>query len=84
MTQPEHLADCDGNGFVRCWNGCDDGYFDGYEEDPLWYEPGDLVMCDVCEGHGGWKCPACSESYADHYDPDAEVKFRRENPREDD
>ena len=40
--------------WVNCWNGCDDGYFDVYEEDPLWYDPGDTEMCDVCKGKGGW------------------------------
>ena len=20
---------------LRCWNGCDEGYFDDYEEDPI-------------------------------------------------
>ncbi len=46
--------------WVDCWNGCDEGFFDGYDEDPLWYNPGDLVRCDVCGGRGGWLvCPTC-------------------------
>jgi hypothetical protein len=41
-----------------CWNGCDDGYFDMYEEDPLWYDEDDVEVCDICEGRGGyWVCP---------------------------
>lgn len=41
-----------------CWNGCDDGYFDMYDEDPLWYDEGDLEMCEICKGMGGyWLCP---------------------------
>lgn len=40
--------------WIDCWNSCDDGYFDGYEEDPLWYDDGDLVPCSVCYGRGGW------------------------------
>lgn len=36
-----------------CYAGCDDGYFDGYEEDPLWYDQGELVPCNECGGHGG-------------------------------
>ena len=38
--------------YADCWNICDEGYFDGYEEDPLWYGPGDMYACDVCEGTG--------------------------------
>lgn len=34
--------------------GCEDGYIDVYEEDPLWYSPGDMEACDMCEGKGGW------------------------------
>lgn len=41
----------------QCHAGCEDGYFDGYEEDPLWYDEGDLVPCNECGGHGGsWWC----------------------------
>lgn len=28
-----------------------------YEEDPLWYDPGDFEDCRQCEGRGGW--PLC-------------------------
>lgn len=46
--------------WIDCWNGCDDGYFDGYEEDPLWYDEGDLITCEICKGNGGWyTCLAC-------------------------
>jgi hypothetical protein len=31
---------------------CEDGYFDGYEDDPLWYDPGDLVRYSECGGKG--------------------------------
>lgn len=41
-----------------CHAGCDDGYFDGYEDDPLWYQPGEMVRCHECGGEGGtWWCP---------------------------
>lgn len=40
--------------WIDCWNGCDDGYFDGFEEDPLWYDEGDEIRCDVCKGKGRW------------------------------
>ncbi len=42
--------ECD---WQECYAGCDDGYFDGYEEDPLWYDYGELVPCNECGGHGG-------------------------------
>lgn len=29
-----------------------DGWFDGHEEDPLWYHPGELVPCSQCGGRG--------------------------------
>ena len=31
---------------------CEDGYVDLYEEDPLWYEEGDLQKCPDCNGNG--------------------------------
>lgn len=40
--------------WVDCWSGCEDGYFDGYEEDPLWFEPGEMEVCGNCDGTGGW------------------------------
>lgn len=41
----------------ECHSGCDDGYFDGYEDDPIYYQPGDLVICHNCRGEGGtWWC----------------------------
>ena len=47
--------------WVNCWNGCDEGYFDGYEDDPLWYDEGDLIRCEECRGKGGWPvCPECN------------------------
>ena len=44
--------------WVDCYNGCDDGEFDGYEEDPMWYSPGETYRCEVCKGRGGYlECP---------------------------
>lgn len=43
---------------------CEDGEFDVYELDPLWYQPGDTEQCTQCGGAGGWhycpnpRCPA--------------------------
>ena len=41
-----------------CWNGCDDGYFDEYDYDPINYSPGEYMRpCDICHGIGGyWIC----------------------------
>lgn len=29
-----------------------DGWLDGYDEDPLWYEPGEMERCASCGGSG--------------------------------
>lgn len=39
--------------WIDCYNCGGEGYFDGYEEDPLWYDQGDLVPCGGCDGDGG-------------------------------
>lgn len=40
--------------------GCDDGWIDLYEEDPLWFGPGDTEPCQECKATGivRW-CPNC-------------------------
>lgn len=39
----------------RCTQvGCDDGWIDLYEDDPLWYDPGDVEACPICDGNAGW------------------------------
>jgi hypothetical protein len=46
----------------ECNDCCGDGGFDGYEEDPNWYQPGEIVPCRMCNGKGGnyWcENPAC-------------------------
>ena len=54
--------------WVRCWNGCQDGFFDGYEEDPFWYDEGELIKCSACAGEGGFTvCGECNIN-----NPDAE------------
>jgi DnaJ-class molecular chaperone len=47
------------------WLGCDqcdgEGEVDGYEDDPLWYSPGEMEVCSACCGSGGdWYCPYCA------------------------
>ena len=48
----------------REWTDClecgGEGGFDAYEEDPIWYEPGDLAPCGLCAGMGGWSRALCS------------------------
>ena len=41
-------------GWSDCWNCGGEGAWDGYEEDPLWYDPGDEVTCSYCHGKGGF------------------------------
>lgn len=44
-------------GSTTLWEDCDncggEGTLDVYEEDPLWYDEGDTVICDWCAGRGG-------------------------------
>lgn len=61
----------DGTAWVPCWNGCEDGYFDAYEDDPInnyegdLYE-GDLEPCRECYGEGGWTvCGQCNANNPD-------------------
>ena len=36
----------------ECLFCCGDGWLDGYEEDPLWFEPGEMDRCPSCYGTG--------------------------------
>jgi predicted RNA-binding Zn-ribbon protein involved in translation (DUF1610 family) len=40
--------------------GCEDGWIDRYNEDPLWYDEGEEERCGTCHGTGveRW-CPEC-------------------------
>lgn len=41
----------------ECQAGCEAGFFDAYEDDPNYYQPGELKPCHDCEGEGGsWWC----------------------------
>lgn len=57
----DHLADCDGNGFVDCWKCGGDGEYDAPIDDCT----DELATCDECNGAGGFVCPACSENSRD-------------------
>ena len=65
---PKHGDFSDNAAWVNCWTGCNEGYFDDYEHDPSYYEPGSVSMCGECLGEGGWK--VCGECNANN--PDAE------------
>lgn len=52
-----------------CWNGCDEGYFDASDEDPINFSEGEeFEVCNVCNGREGWwwcanqKCPSKNEA----------------------
>jgi hypothetical protein len=46
---------CCSQTWQHCWNGCDDGEIDRFDDDPLWYVgPARYQRCDICEGKGGW------------------------------
>lgn len=43
--------------WVDCWQiDCEDGCYDAYEEDCINNDPGTFVICETCEGDGGWWC----------------------------
>jgi len=43
--------------WTECNACCGEGGHDGYEDDPLWYQPGEIATCCQCNGAGGdWWC----------------------------
>ena len=57
-AQAYQFAICPDCGGDMDWTDCDacggEGAYDVYEEDPLWYQPGDTEPCHQCDGAGGW------------------------------
>lgn len=54
--------------WVDCWNGCDDGWFDEYEDDAINFAPGEEYrQCSQCEGKGGWL--VCGNCYPQAVQP---------------
>lgn len=56
-----HDPECPGCGWAldweECWHCHGEGGFDGEEEDPLWFEPGEIDPCNECRGQGHyWFC----------------------------
>ena len=43
---------CDHTLTAICHQCCGDGFFDLHEDDPLWYEPGDIEGCRDCASTG--------------------------------
>lgn len=40
------------NDHPACWSCGGEGEWDGWDDDPLWYDPGSIIKCDVCKGKG--------------------------------
>lgn len=57
------MTECDICGaeleWTECYNGCDEGYFDEHNYDPVNYAPREaFTKCEVCKGEGGYlQCP---------------------------
>ena len=47
--------------WVDCWAGCDEGWVNEYDDDPINFAPGEeWYPCDICKGEGGWLvCGSC-------------------------
>lgn len=49
---------CPECGRFAIWVDCDacggEGYVEVYDDDPMWYDPGDTEFCHQCGGDGGW------------------------------
>jgi hypothetical protein len=59
-------GEVDSTGWAPCWNGCNDGFFDDYEDDPIECEPGEISICQECCGKGGWQvCGECNKDNPD-------------------
>lgn len=61
-------GDTDWTAWVSCFTGCEDGFFDEYEDDPINCSPGEMSFCEECRGKGGWT--VCGQCNLDN--PDAE------------
>jgi hypothetical protein len=61
IEHPDGSVICASCGYEAEWEECNacggEGGHDGYEEDPLWYQPGELAPCPQCNSRGGdWWC----------------------------
>ena len=57
----ETCPNCGHDCFSRSCSDCGgEGGHDGYEDDPLWYDEGDIIPCGLCDGQGYFHwCPRC-------------------------
>ena len=55
--------------------GCNEGCIDDFDDDPLWFSPGDFHLCGECRGTGVvmW-CPSCGN---DPRYPSRRMRHRR-------
>lgn len=51
--------------WVDCWNGCEDGYLNRFEEDPLWFDDEYDQPCDACQVCGGWNVCCSGEEWCE-------------------
>jgi predicted amidophosphoribosyltransferase len=52
---PAHCRSCgEAISWVECGQCGGEGGHDGYEEDPLWYQPGEISPYRMCNRAGGW------------------------------
>ena len=61
IREPDGSVTCAKCGYECEWEECNacggEGGHDGYEEDPNWYQPGEMTTCCQCGGTGGeWWC----------------------------
>jgi len=79
MSEEDFGPLCPSCGCDLEWEECGrcggEGWIDVYDDDPLWYDPGDMSPCLQCGGHGGWwVCP----DYVNHpMHQDKQVDARR-------
>jgi hypothetical protein len=71
---------------ARCGSSCDwydcsecggEGGFDGYEEDPNWYAPGETVPCHLCHGSGGGQWCISSEEWCNAHPMSGREQVKR-------
>lgn len=72
---PKHVAESPDGSTCKCkhcgerihWVECQtcggEGGFDGYEQDPNWYHPGEMAPCPNCSYDGGWWEHGTSEDF---------------------
>ncbi len=52
--------------WLDCWHCGGAGEFELYEEDPLWYDVGDVEECSNCDARGGYY--VCANCHPESFD----------------